>query len=71
MGTFAETAIVDNRISFADQGKQTFVFRFHLQQTNRSMSFSLCVCSKHTKISIFRLVRFPFAKFPKHGNMVT
>jgi hypothetical protein len=25
MGTFAETAVVDYRLSFADQGKQTFV----------------------------------------------
>jgi hypothetical protein len=33
MGTFAETAIVDYRLSFADLGKQTFVFRFCLQQT--------------------------------------
>jgi hypothetical protein len=39
MGTFAETAIVDFRLSFASQGKQTSVFRFHLQQTNRSLPF--------------------------------
>jgi hypothetical protein len=36
MGTFAETANVDYRLSFADQGKQTFVLRFRLQQTNGS-----------------------------------
>jgi hypothetical protein len=30
MGTLAETSIVDYRLSFADQGKQTSVFRFRL-----------------------------------------
>jgi hypothetical protein len=32
MGTFAETAIVDYRSSFANEGKQTSVFYFRLQQ---------------------------------------
>jgi hypothetical protein len=36
MGTFAETANVVYRLSFADQGKQTYVFRFSLQQTYES-----------------------------------
>jgi hypothetical protein len=40
MGKFAETAIVDYRLSFADQGKQTSVFRFRLLQTNGSLPFS-------------------------------
>jgi hypothetical protein len=31
MGTFDETAIVGYRLSFADQGKQTSIFRFRLQ----------------------------------------
>jgi hypothetical protein len=35
MGMFAATAMVDYRLLFADQGKQTFVFHFRLQQTNR------------------------------------
>jgi hypothetical protein len=39
MGTFAETTIVSYRLSFADQGKQTSVFRFRLQQTNGSLLF--------------------------------
>ncbi len=30
MGMFVETAIVDYRLSFADQGKQTSVFCFRL-----------------------------------------
>jgi hypothetical protein len=34
MGAFAETAIIDYRFSFADQGKQTSIFYFRLQQTN-------------------------------------
>jgi hypothetical protein len=34
MGTFAETAIVDYHLSFADQGKQTSVYCFCLRQTN-------------------------------------
>jgi hypothetical protein len=46
MGTFAETAIVDYRLSFADQRKQTSVFFFRLQQTNGSLQFPLSVCSK-------------------------
>jgi hypothetical protein len=46
MGTFPETAIVDCLLSFADQGKQTFLFC--LQQTNGScrfllIPFSVCV----------------------------
>jgi hypothetical protein len=32
MGNFAETAIVDYRLSFADQGKKTSIYRFRLQQ---------------------------------------
>jgi hypothetical protein len=39
VGTFAETAIVDYRLSFADQGKQASVFRFLLQQTDGSLLF--------------------------------
>jgi hypothetical protein len=34
MGVFAETAIVEYPFLFADQGKQTSVFRFRLQKTN-------------------------------------
>jgi hypothetical protein len=52
MGTFAGTAIANYCLSFADQGKQTFVFRFRLQQTNGSSPFF--VCSKQTEVAIFR-----------------
>jgi hypothetical protein len=43
MGTFAETAIVDDSLSFADQEKQTSVFHFRLRQTNGSLSLSFSV----------------------------
>jgi hypothetical protein len=33
MGTFAETQILDCRLSLADQEKQMSVFRFCMQQT--------------------------------------
>jgi hypothetical protein len=36
MGTFAETAIVDYRLSFADQRKQTSVFRLKKLQEDWS-----------------------------------
>jgi hypothetical protein len=39
MDMFAEIAMVDYCLSFADQGKQTSVIRFHLQQTNGSLPF--------------------------------
>jgi hypothetical protein len=45
MGTLAQTAIIDYRSSFADQGKQTFVFHFCLQQTILSLPFLFSVCS--------------------------
>jgi hypothetical protein len=41
MGMFAEIVHVDYRFSFVDQGKQTSVFRFYLQQTNRSCRIPL------------------------------
>jgi hypothetical protein len=53
MGTFAETAIVKYRLLFADQEKQTSVFRFSLQQTNRSLPFLFSVCRKQTKVAVF------------------
>jgi hypothetical protein len=52
-GPFAETAIVDYRLSFADQEKQTTVFRFHLQQINGSLPFLFSVCKKQTEVAIF------------------
>jgi hypothetical protein len=58
MVTFAETEIVDYRLSFADQG-QNSIFRFRLQQTNGALPFSFSVCSKQklpfSITSVFRL----------------
>jgi hypothetical protein len=54
MGMFAETAIVDNCLSFAVQGQQTSVFHFRLQQTKGSLPFPFSVCSKQMKIAVFR-----------------
>jgi hypothetical protein len=50
VGTFAETAIIDYRLLFADQGKQTSTFR--LQQPNGSLPFPFSICSKQTEIAI-------------------
>ncbi len=51
MGTFAEAAIVDYRLFFAAQGKQTSVFRFRLQRTKGRLLFS--ASSKLTEVAIF------------------
>jgi hypothetical protein len=58
MGTFAETAIVDYCLSFADQGKQTGVLHICLQQKNVSLPFPFSVCSKQMEVAIFREFRF-------------
>jgi hypothetical protein len=56
MGTFAERAIVDYRLSFADQGEQTSVFkRFCLQQINGSFPFPFSVFSIQTEVAVFRI----------------
>jgi hypothetical protein len=69
MGTFAETAIVDYRLSFADQGKQTSVFRFaasnkrkyavsvfRLQETNGSVPFSICLYLYIRKTELYNYI---------------
>ncbi len=53
MGTFAETAIVDYGLSFADQGKQTSVLRFRMQQTNGGLRLRFPFASKQTEIAVF------------------
>jgi hypothetical protein len=68
MGTFAETAIIDYRLSCADQGKQTFVFLLRFQQTNIRLPFPLSVCSKQTEVIIFCWFRFLFAGAAKEHN---
>jgi putative effector of murein hydrolase len=44
MGTFAENA--NYCLSFADQGKQIFIFRFFLQETKRSLLIPLFAANK-------------------------
>ncbi len=51
MGTLAETAIVDNRLWFADLGKHTTVSYFRLQQTHESLSFPFSVRSLPFSVS--------------------
>jgi hypothetical protein len=61
----AETGIVDYHLSFADQGKQTSVFR--------------SICSKQTEVFSYRFLfagnkrksTFPLVLFPVCGNMET
>jgi hypothetical protein len=55
MGTFAKTAILNYLVLFANQGKQTSVFRFRLQQTNGSFPFMFSVCSRQMEIAVFSL----------------
>ncbi len=75
MGTFAETAIIDYHLLFADQEKQTSVFRFRGQQTDGSLSFPLIDCSKQTA-TVFSYFRFRLGNFGnmetwRHGNIET
>jgi hypothetical protein len=60
MGTFAETAIVNYRLSFTNQGKQTSLFRFSLQQTNGRLPllFSVCRKQKEVAFSVSSVFRF-------------
>jgi hypothetical protein len=54
MGTFAETANVNHRLSFADERKQeTSVFHFCLKQTKGSLLFPYYFCNKQTKVAVF------------------
>jgi hypothetical protein len=45
-------AIVDYRLLFADQEKQTSVFRFCLQQTNRSLPVPFTVSRKQMEVAV-------------------
>ncbi len=50
MGTFAEKATVDYRLSFSGKEKQTS--RFDLQHNKRK--FAVSVCIKQTEVAVFR-----------------
>jgi hypothetical protein len=66
MGTFAETEIVNYHF-FADQGKQTSVFRFRLQLTNLSCLFPFSVSRKQMEVVLSQYV-VPFAETLQHGH---
>jgi hypothetical protein len=74
MGTFAETAIVDYHLPFADQEKQTSVFSFHLQPTNWSLPCPFAVWRKQTEVPVIGLIPFSVCGIPEtwrhgHGDM--
>jgi hypothetical protein len=50
MGKFAETAIVDYRLSFVDQGKQTSLFRFCLHKQREVCSFCFPFAANKRKL---------------------
>jgi hypothetical protein len=52
---FAETAIVDYRLQFVDEGKPTSVFCFCLQQRNGSLQFPFSVCRKQKEV-VFSII---------------
>jgi hypothetical protein len=54
MGNLAEKTVVGYRQSYADQGKQTSVFCFRLQQTNGTLPFPFSVYNRQTKVAVFR-----------------
>jgi hypothetical protein len=73
MGTFAEIAIVDYHLSFADQEKHKYVFHFRLQQSNASLPFPFSVTAKNGSYH-FPLVPFPVCRILEtwrhgHGDM--
>jgi hypothetical protein len=56
-GMFAGTATVDYRFLFADQGKQTSVFRFRVKQTDGSLPFPFLGLQQTNENCRFSLVR--------------
>jgi hypothetical protein len=65
MGMFAETANVDYRLSFADQGKQTVVFRFRFQLTMGHLSFPFGANKWKLAFSISSVCQIPGSQ--RHG----
>jgi hypothetical protein len=64
MGTFAETAIVDDRFSFADHRKQTYIF---LQQQTEVLLFPFPFATNKRKSpisvgSVFRSQKWPLKR---------
>jgi hypothetical protein len=77
MGTFAETAIIDYHLSFANQGKQTSVEASETRGTTARcphvyflfLLVAIKIKFAMEKNAIFRQFRFPFVEFQKRGNM--
>jgi hypothetical protein len=65
MGTFAETAIVDYRLSFVYQGKQMSVFPFSFASDKRKFAVSVFRLQKTNEVAIFFQFRFLFVEFRK------
>ncbi len=63
---FAVTTTVDYRLSFADQGKQMFIFRFRLQKTNRSLPFPF---AENKQKLPFPLASFSVCGIQERGDM--
>jgi hypothetical protein len=64
MGTFTGAAIVNYRLPFTDQGRQTSVFRFLLQQTNGTLPFLFSISSvfvyMYVCVQIYLYYMLPF-----------
>jgi hypothetical protein len=58
MGRFAETAIVDYHLSFADQEKQTSIFHFRFSANKRKFAVSIFRLQKTNGSRRFPLVPF-------------
>jgi hypothetical protein len=70
MGTFAETAIVACRLSFADQEKQTSVYRSVCSKQTEVCRFHFLFATTNRNLPFF--VRVPFFRLRnwKHGDRV-
>ncbi len=71
---FAETAIVNYRLSFDDKGKQTSVFLFRLQLSIGSLPFPFSFTANKQKLpfsisSVFRLRYSGNMETWKHGDI--
>ncbi len=53
MGTFAGSPIVDYRLLFADEEKQTSVFRFRMHQNKRKFAISVFRLQEQTEVAVF------------------
>jgi hypothetical protein len=74
MGTFAETAIVDYTISFADQGKKNICFQFPSAANKWKFAISVFLLLKTNGSCHFLLFPFSVCGIPEtwrhgHGDM--